>query len=58
MTMGFKDSRTSSEALCPINAEIKYLTVTLMQTPCKYLMLNPCPSLETSLNASSSDTTK
>ena len=58
MTMGFKDSRTSSEVLCPINAEIKYLTVTLLQTPCKYLMLNPCPSLETSLNASSSDTTK
>ena len=58
MTMGFKDSRTSSEELCSINAEIKYLTVTLLQTPSKYLMLNPYHFLETSLNASSSDTTK
>ena len=57
MTMGFKDSRLSSEELCPINAEIKYLTVTLLQTLFKYLMLNPCHFLETSLNASS-DTTK
>ena len=59
MTMGFKDSRISSEALCPKNAEFKYLTVTLLLTSSRYLHAKSiCPFLEMSLNVSSSDTIK
>ena len=59
MTIGFKDSRISSEGLCLKNAEFKYLTVTLLLTSSQYLHAKSiCPFLETSLNVSLSDTIK
>ena len=63
MTMGFqadfKDLRISLEMTCPINAEFKYLTATLLVFSSQYLDTKCiCPFLETSLSASSKETTK